>query len=264
MNLIVCIKQVPDPLYFDRITLDPVTKLVKREGVPLIMNPNDLNAVETALQIKDTYGGKITVLTMGPPQSMEVLEEALALGADEAILLSDRAFAGADAVATSYTLASAIKKFCEFDLILCGYETVDSGTRQVGPQLAEYLDIPHVTGVRSFKIENPEYLIAERRLENGYMKIEVTLPALIAVYNEANDPRIPTVSGIMNMASKSLKTYGLNEVGLISADVGLAGSPTQMAEMSEFKQNRRHEVFQGIPEEIVKQAIARLKELQAI
>jgi electron transfer flavoprotein beta subunit len=136
MDTVVCIKQVPHPDHFCQITLDPVTKAIRREGVPLIMNPVDRNAIEAALQLRDRFPGKVTVLTMGPPQSREALEEALAMGADEAILLCDRAFAGADAYATALTVAAAIKKFCPFSLVLCGSETVDSGTRMVGPMLA--------------------------------------------------------------------------------------------------------------------------------
>jgi len=264
MNLIVCIKQVPDPLYYDRIILDPKSKLVKREGVPSIMNPVDANAVETALRIRDIFGGKVTVVTMGPPQAAEILEESFAMGADEGILLSDRAFAGADATATARTLASAIKKIGQYDLVICGFETVDSGTRQIGPQLAEYLDLPHVTNTGEIRFEDPNLMIVTRKLENGYAKIAVDLPAVVAVSGSINEPRIPSVMGILSVASKPLMTYGLVDLHLRNEEVGLAGSPTQMADITEYKQKRLREIYQGDPTESVKKAVLRLKELQVI
>ena len=140
MDIIVCLKQVPHPDHFAEIVFDPVTKRLHREGIPLVINPVDRNAIAAGLQVKERFSGKLTVLTMCPPEAREALEEALAMGADEAVLLCDKAFAGADTFATAYTLAAAIRKFCPFNLILCGNETIDSGTSQVGPQLAEFLD----------------------------------------------------------------------------------------------------------------------------
>jgi len=179
MDTVVCIKQVPHPDHFCQITLDPVTKAIRREGVPLIMNPVDRNAIEAALQLRERFLGKVTVLTMGPPQSREALEEALAMGADEAILLCDRAFAGADAYATALTIAAAIKKFCPSSLVLCGSETVDSGTRMVGPMLAEFLDVPYATNVRAMNVASEEICLVEADLDSGCMKVELRSPALI-------------------------------------------------------------------------------------
>ena len=264
MDVVVCLKQVPHPDYFSKIVLDPVTKRVRREGVPLIINPVDRNAIETGLQIKERLSGKVTVMTMCPPEAREALEEALAMGADEAILLCDRAFAGADTFATAYTLAAAIKKFCPCSLILCGNETIDSGTSQVGPQLAEFLDIPHVTNARAIDSIGEDILLVERSLENGHMKVKVSLPALITVNKEINQPRLPSVAGIMEVAQKELKAYGLTDLGLSPEQVGLSGSPTQMAEFFESKQERRGEILRGEPEQVAKEALKRLRELNVL
>src|SRR5512136_720217 len=165
MDTVVCIKQVPHPDHFNQITLDPLTKAIRREGVPLVMNPVDHHAVEAALQLRDAFPGKVTVLTMGPPQSREALEEALAMGADEGVLLCDRTFAGADAYATALTIAAAIKKFCPFGLVLCGCETADSGTRMVGPMLAEFLDVPYATNVRAMNVTSEDICLVEADLD---------------------------------------------------------------------------------------------------
>ncbi len=264
MDIVVCLKQVPHPDYFAQLTIDPVTKRVRREGIPLVVNPVDRNAIGAGLQLRDRFSGGVTVLTMCPPEAKEALEEALAMGADKAILLSDRAFAGADTLATAYTLAAGIRKYCPFSLILCGNETIDSATSQVGPQLAEFLDIPHVTNVRAMDFIGEGRLLVERSLEHGYMKVEVTLPALITVNKEISEPRLPTVAGIMGVAQKELKTYGLTDLELSPEQVGLAGSPTQMSELSEFKQQRRGEILQGEAEQVTREAMLRLRELHVL
>jgi electron transfer flavoprotein beta subunit len=260
MDTLVCIKQVPHPDHFGQITLDPVTKAIRREGVPLVMNPVDRNAVEAALQVRDKFPGKVTVLTMGPLQSREALEEALAMGADEGILLCDRAFAGADAYATALTIAAAIKKFCPFSLVLCGSETVDSGTRMVGPMLAEFLDVPYATNARAMEFMSEETCLVEANLDNGYMKVEMKLPALITVNKAINEPRIPDVMGIIQLASKKLSTYRAEDLGLPAEKLGLAGSPTRVAGVWEFKKDRRSEVLQGSPKHMSSDAVARIRE----
>jgi electron transfer flavoprotein beta subunit len=260
MDTVVCIKQVPHPDHFAQITLDPVTKAIRRDGVPLVMNPVDRNAVEAALQLRERFPGKVTVLTMGPPQSREALEEALAMGADEGILLCDRAFAGADAYATALTIAAAINKFCPSGLVLCGSETVDSGTRMVGPMLAEFLDVPYATNVRAMNVTSEEACLVEADLDGGEMKVELHLPALITVSRAINKPRIPDVMGIIGVADKPLLTYGAKDLGLPAEKLGLAGSPTRVASVWEFKKDRRSEVLQGSPKHVSSDAVARLRE----
>lgn len=264
MDIVVCLKQVPHADHLSRITLDPLTKRLQRRGIPLVINPVDRNALELGLQIKRRFSGRVTALTMCPPEGKEALEEALAIGADEAILLSDKAFAGADTFATAYTLAAAIRKFCLFDLILCGNQTIDSGTAQVGPQLAEFLDIPHVTSVRAISFIDERALLAERPAENGSMKVKVYLPALVTVTKEINEPRLPTAAGIQEVAKKALKTYSLEDLGLAEDHVGLLGSHTQIAEIFEFEQRRRGEILRGEAEDVAREAVRRLRELHVI
>lgn len=266
MDIVVCIKQVPHPDYFSKITIDPVTKRMRREGIPLVINPADRNAIELGLQLKEQFSGKVTVISMGPPVVRQALEEALAMGADEAILLCDPAFAGADSLATAFTLAIAIKKFCACSLVLCGNETTDSGTAQVGPQVAEFLDVPHVTNVRKISFIEDGVLMAERALENGYMKVKAKLPALLTVTREINEPRLPSVMGIMSVAEKPLNVYGMEQIGVeLHEKVGISGSPTSMGEaLVESRQKRRNEIFQGDPEQAVKKAVARMRELRVV
>ncbi len=261
MDTVVCIKQVPNPDHFSRITLDPVTNAIRRDGVPLVMNPVDRNAIEAALQLRDRFPGKVTVLTMGPPQAREALEEALAMGADEGILLCDRAFAGADAYATALTIAEAIGKLCPFSLVLCGCETADSGTRMVGPMLAEFLDIPYATNVRRLEVSGEGLCQAEADLDGGWMTVELSLPALVTVSRAINEPRIPDVLGIIGVAGKPLATFGADDIGLAADRTGLAGSPTRVAGVREFKKDRHSEVLQGHPQHVSSDAVARLRQL---
>ncbi len=261
MDTVVCIKQVPHPDHFSHIALDPVTKAIRRDGVPMVVNPVDRHAVEAALQLRDRFPGRVTVLTMGPPQSREALEEALAMGADEAVLLCDPAFAGADAYATALTLAAAIKKLCPARLVLCGCETADSGTRMVGPMLAEFLDIPYATNVRQMNVSGEGTCVVDVDLDGCRMKVELGLPALITVNRAINDPRIPDVMGIMAVADKPLSTRGAQDIGLPAGQAGLSGSPTRVAGVREFKKDRRSEVLRGNPTHVSSDAVARLREL---
>ncbi|MDD5289132.1 MAG: electron transfer flavoprotein subunit beta/FixA family protein [Dehalococcoidales bacterium] len=264
MDIAVCLKQVPHPDYLSKVVLDPVTKRLHREGIPLVINPVDRNAIEAGIRLKERFSGKVTAVTMGPPEAQEALEEALAMGADTAILLCDRGFAGADTYATAYTLAMALTKSGKYDLILCGNETIDSGTSQVGPQIAEFLDIPHVTNVKALDFNTEGLLLAERSLEDGYMKVQARLPVLVTVNKEINKPRIPSVIGIMQVAGKTLKKYGLAELGLSVEQVGLSGSPTQTIEITETGQKHGGSVLQGEPAQVVKTVVSRLRELQAL
>ena len=263
LNIIVCIKQVPHPEHFSRITLDPTRQTISREGIPAIINPLDLHALEEALRIREESSGKVTVISMGPPQARCALEEALAIGADNAVLLCDKSFAGADTLATAYSLACGIKKLGRFALILCGNETIDSATGQVGPQLAEFLDIPHVTSVTQIAFEQGNSLIVRQALEGGYMKVRVKLPAVLAVSKEINQPRLPTVWAIMEARNKEMQVLGASDIGAAADMVGLAGSPTQVTGIFERDTKRRREILEGSPSQITKKAVDRLQELVA-
>jgi electron transfer flavoprotein beta subunit len=263
MELVVCLKQVPDPEHFSKITYDPVTRNIIREGIPAIINPLDRHALEAALQIKEAASGRVTVISMGPPQARPALEEALATGADRAVLLSDRAFSGADTLATARTLSAAICKLFPCDVVLCGSETVDGATGQVAPQLAEMLGLPHTSQVRRVQVQG-DTLEVERGLENGYVKLILKPPCLLAVGREADRPRLPTVAGIMEAASKELLTWDLADLGLSAQEVGLDGSAIQVVDVFPLGSGRRREVFTGAPQEAVKAAVRRLVELEAL
>lgn len=263
MEVVVCLKQVPDPEHFSRISYDPVTRNIIREGIPAIINPLDRHALEAALQIREAVSGRVTVISMGPPQARAALEEALATGADRAVLLSDRAFGGADTLATARTLAAAIRRLGPWDVVLCGNETVDGATAQVAPQLAEMLGVPHAAQVRRVGVEG-QSLQVERALENGYVKLLLKLPCLLAVGRGVNRPRLPTVIGIMEAASKELLTWGLGDLGLSPQQVGLDGSAIRVVDVVTLGSGRRREVFTGSAQEAVKAAVRRLVELEAL
>ncbi|EAX47959.1 electron transfer flavoprotein beta-subunit [Thermosinus carboxydivorans Nor1] len=224
MEIIVCVKQVPDTT---EVKIDPQTNTLIRQGVPSIVNPFDKNAVEAALQLKEKHGGRVTVISMGPPQAKDALKECLAMGADEAILISDRAFGGADTLATSYTLAAAIRKIGKFDLIICGKQAIDGDTAQVGPEIAEHLGIPQVTYVAKIDVDGNTVRV-EREHEEGYEVIETTLPVLLTVVKSINEPRYPTVKGTMKANRKEIPVLTVNDLDVDPERIGLKGSPTQV------------------------------------
>lgn len=224
MNILVCIKQVPDTT---EVKLDPKTGTLIRDGVPSIINPDDKAGLEEALILKDNLGAKVTVITMGPPQAKDALKEALAMGADKAILLTDRAFAGADTLATSLTLASAIKKL-DYDLIIAGRQAIDGDTAQVGPQIAKHLDIPSITYVENIEIEE-DSIIVNRSFEDGYQVIKAKMPLLITTLKEMNSPRYMKVSRIYDVYKEDLiETWNLGDIEVDIERIGLKGSPTKV------------------------------------
>jgi electron transfer flavoprotein beta subunit len=225
MNIVVLAKQVPDTT---DVKLDPKTGTLIREGVPSIINPDDKHAIEAALALREeTGGGKITVLSMGPPQAEDALREALAMGVDEAVLLSDRAFAGADTLATSYTLALGVRKVGEYDLVICGRQAIDGDTAQIGPQVAEFLELPQITYVRKIELKDGKAVVAERAMEDGYELIQAPLPALLTCIGGLNVPRYPTVKGIVKACrEQKIPVWGAADLGVTADAVGLNGSPT--------------------------------------
>ena len=226
MKIIVCAKQVPDTT---EVRIDPVKGTLIRDGVPSILNPDDANALEAALQIKDANEGTtVDVITMGPPQAMEMLRECMAMGADDSYLLSDRAFGGADTCATSTTIAAGIKKMGGADIIFAGRQAIDGDTAQVGPQIAQRLKLPVVTYVQKVEIQGDK-VIVERQLEDGYEKIEVQTPCLLTCVKELNEPRYMTISGIVDAYKKDITVWNHEDVKLDPAACGLNASPTQVA-----------------------------------
>ncbi len=257
MNIVVLIKQVPDTT---DVKMDKKTGTLIREGVPSIINPDDKHAIEEALRLREKFGGKVTVISMGPPQALDALREAKAMGTDENVLLSDRAFAGADTWATSYTLATAIKNAGEYDLIMCGRQAIDGDTAQVGPQVAECLGLPQVTYVRKLEIEG-KTLKAERALEDGFEKIETTLPALITVIAEINKPRYPSVKGIVEACREAeYPVWTAKDIKADPSKIGLDGSPTQVKRSFAPEPHGEGIILEGSTEEMAKDLVSKLKD----
>lgn len=243
MNIVVCVKQVPDT---NDVKIDKKTNTLMRQGVKSIINPYDMNAIETALCLRKEFGGKVTVISMGPSQVEESLKEAISLGVDEVVLLSDRAFAGADTLATSYTLAKGIEKIGDVDLILCGKQAIDGDTAQVGPGIAEHLDIPHVTYVEEIMETNNKNITVKRKIENGYEKIRVQLPTLLTVIKEINEPRLPSIRGILRSRQiGDIPVWTVEDLDLNEDFIGLDGSPTQVVSVSTPDLDVEAEIFDG-------------------
>jgi len=257
MKIVVTIKQVPDTT---EVRLDPRTGTLIREGVPSIINPEDKNALEAALSLRDELGGEVVAISMGPPQADDALREALAMGADRAILLTDRAFAGADTWATATTLGMAIQKIGDYGLILAGRQAIDGDTAQVGPQLAEYLSIPQITYVREFQVGDGR-VRAQRALEDGYELLDTALPALLTITKEANKPRYPTAPGIMSAyRERTVEHWGGTELRADPEGVGLKGSPTQVKRTFSPPPKEPGEIIQAAPAEAARQLVSRLRQ----
>lgn len=225
MRIAVCVKQVPDT---NEIRINLETGTLIRDGVPSILNNDDANALEQALQIKDANPDTtVTVLTMGPPQAREMLQECLAMGADEAILLSDRALGGSDTWATSNALAAGLRKAGPFDLILAGRQAIDGDTAQVGPQIAEKMGLPQVTYVKEFELEG-DMVTVKRALEDGYEKLRVKLPCVLTAIKELNTPRYMSVPGILRAAKAEIQVWSADDIGVDKTTVGLKASPTNV------------------------------------
>ncbi len=224
MNIVVCIKQVPNT---NEVKLDPVKGTLIRDGVPSIMNPDDKAGLEAALRLKDTMGAHVTVISMGPPQADAVLREAMAMGADDGILVTDRAFGGADTLATSTTIAAAVKQV-PFDLIITGRQAIDGDTAQVGPQIAEHLNIPNVSYAEDIKVEG-DTVTVKRQYEDRYHTVKVKMPCLITALSELNQPRYMTPGGIFDAyREKQVKVWTINDVEVDMDKIGLKGSPTRV------------------------------------
>jgi electron transfer flavoprotein beta subunit len=260
LNIIVCIKQVPDTA---EIKINPETNTLMREGVPSIINPFDLHALEAGIQIREQLGGKVTVLTMGPPQAEGSLREAISIGADEAVLLSDKVFAGSDTWATSYTLSQAIKKVGA-DIVFCGKQAIDGDTAQVGPETAEFLNIPHISYIRRIEEVKDNYIRVERLMDEGYDVVESSLPVLLTVVKELNQPRMPSLKGKMAAKKAGIRKIGMVDIEADENSLGLKGSPTQVRNIfaPDVKAERR--MIEGAPEEQVDNLIKELKEIKCL
>lgn len=260
MNIVVCIKQVPDAA---EVRINPETGTLMREGVPSIINPYDLHAIEAALRIREAAGGKVTALTMGPPQAENALREAISLGADEAILLSDKAFAGSDTWATSYALSKAAERLSA-DIIICGKQAIDGDTAQVGPEVAEMLNIPHVAYVKSIEVAGGGRIRVQRAMDEGYDVVESSLPVLLTVVRELNEPRLPSLKGKMAAKKAEIKKWGASDIGADEKDLGLGGSPTQVKKIFAPEARKDRMMLGGAAAEQVDALTAKLREMKCL
>lgn len=254
MNIVVCIKQVPDT---SEVRIDPVTNTIIREGVPAIINPFDENAIEEALRLREQQGGKVTVISMGPPQAETALREALAMGADEAMLITDRCFAASDTLATSYVLSTAIRTLGDYDLILCGKQAFDGDTAQVPPGIAEQLGIPQVTFAIGLEVDGKQVRV-RRMLENEFEIVETRMPALISVVKQINEPRRPGIKAKLAAKKKEITVW---DAACINAEVcrcGFDGSPTRVVRTFAPTRNIKGEKFEGEPREVATAVVERL------
>ncbi|MFH0728520.1 MAG: electron transfer flavoprotein subunit beta/FixA family protein [Pseudomonadota bacterium] len=263
MNIIVLIKQVPDTT---EVKLDPKTGNLLREGLKSIMNPEDRHALEAAIVLKETRGGEVTVLSMGPPQAIDVCTEAMGMGADSAVLLSDRAFAGADTWATSFTLGKTIEGLGAYDLIFCGRQAIDGDTAQVGPQVADYLGIAQVTSVREIETVDATHAIVKRQLEDGFERIKVVLPALLTVTKALNTPRYAHFGSLIDACKPNANIRVLNaaDIGVTVAQVGLEGSFTHVIKTFSPDFKRKSTLLKGTTEEAVQELIKKISESDAV
>lgn len=257
MRIIVCVKQVPDTT---EVQIDPKTGILQREGIEAVVNPLDMYALEEGVRLKEKHGGEVSVLSMGPPQAERALKEALALGCDKAFLLSDKIFAGADTLATAYTLACGVRRIGSYDLILCGLKTTDGDTGQVGPGLAEELGIPHVSYVRRILDVNSGTIAVERSIEDSYEEVEAPLPCLLTVTKEMNVPRLPSFMRKMQARKMPVTTWNVLELNGEKDRFGLEGSPTRVVKVFPPPPRLGGEVLAGDPKKQAEDLIQRLRE----
>lgn len=263
-RIIVCIKPVPDPKEWHRLKMHPETKTLIREGIGNIINPLDRHALEAALEIKDALGIEVVLLSMAPPFVTPQLREALAMGADSAVLLTDRVFAGSDTLATSRILARGIEEIGSFDLVFLGNFTLDGSTAQVPSQLAEFLGIPNVMHITRMELAEEGSLHLTRQIENGYVRLEARPPVLLSFTREANTPRFVTLPAILAAETKEILTLSNEELGLDESFIGLGGSPTKMADLLLRKKEREGTRIEGGPEEVAARIADKIYQLGII
>lgn len=260
MRIVVCIKQVPDSA---EVRINPETNTLIRDGVPTIINPYDMHALEAGLQIKEKTGGKVTVLTMGPPQAETALRDAIAMGADEAVLLTDRAFAGSDTWATAYTLSKAIEQIGA-DVVLCGKQAIDGDTAQVGPELAEFMDMPHISYIRKVVAVDAEKIVVQRLMDDGFDVVESALPVLLTAVKELNVPRMPSLKGKMAAKKAEIRKMTAADIKAGEGDLGLKGSPTQVKNIFAPEAKKDRKMLEGTVEEKIDTLVKELVGLKCI
>ncbi|HDM08554.1 MAG TPA: electron transfer flavoprotein subunit beta/FixA family protein [Candidatus Omnitrophica bacterium] len=259
MKIIVCIKQVPETT---NVKIDSEKGTLIREGVDSIINPFDMYAIEEGLRIKERLGeGEVIVISMGPPQADQALREAISMGADSAVLITDKKLAGSDTWATSYTLSKAIQKIGNYSLVLCGKQAIDGDTAQVGPGISSWLDIPQVTYVKKIRQISKDKAVVERMTEEGFDVIETPLPALFTVVKEINEPRLPSLKGKLRARKVEIPVWGVNELGLEEEKIGLDGSPTRVVKIFTPPPREKGMILEGEPQKVVDSLVEKLKDV---
>jgi electron transfer flavoprotein beta subunit len=261
VNIVVCIKQVPGTT---EVKIDPQTNTLVREGVEGIVNPFDTYALEEGVRLKERFGGVVTVVSMGPPQAEAALREAISVGADQAILLSDRAFAGSDTLATAYVLSRAIARIGDYDLVICGKQTLDGDTGQVGPELAQRLGIPFVAYVSKVEAIQDGQMRVQRLIEEGHELMEAPLPCVMSVVKEINVPRLPSLRGMMRAKGAQIPVWTARDLDIEADRVGVAGSPTRVIRVFFPQRTRKSQMLEGTAESQVEQLVERLRETKLI
>ncbi|WP_455367620.1 electron transfer flavoprotein subunit beta/FixA family protein [[Eubacterium] cellulosolvens] len=261
IKIVACIKQVPDTT---EVKIDSTTGTLIREGIPTVINPFDLHAIEEGLRIIERIGGRVIAISMGPPQAKEAVKDALAMGCHEGILLTDRAFVGADTLATSYTLACGIRKTGIFDLVICGMKTIDGDTGQVGPGLAQELGIPHIAYVSRICEITHDHIVVEKLVENGLEVIYCPLPCLITVVKGINEPRLPSLKLKLKARKAEIKKWGVKELKGEKHRYGLEGSPTRVIKIFTPKTLSKARIIGGTPRAQAEKLCLKLKEMKII
>lgn len=262
MNILVCIKQVPET---NKVEVDPVTGVLLRNGVDSKMNPYDLYALESALRLKEEHGGSISVISMGPPQAASIIKEAFAMGVDDGVLISDRRFGGADVLATSYAISQGIRKMNQFDIILCGKQTTDGDTAQVGPEVAEWLQIPSVSNVRKIVEVKDNCITIEMDMPNDIEITKVQFPCLLAVDKDIFQPRLPSYVKKMDTKDREVRMLSLDDMeDKDEKHYGLNGSPTQVQRIFPPESNNEREVWNGSGDDLTHRLFHKIKELKFV
>jgi electron transfer flavoprotein beta subunit len=262
MKIIVCLKQVPDTA---EVRINQETGTLIRDGVPSIINPDDKSALEEALRLKDELGAYVTILTMGPAQAKNAINEGLAMGADEGILISDRAFAGSDTWATATILTAAIEKIGDYSIIFCGRQAIDGDTAQVGPEITEFLNLPQITYVKNIEVKDKN-ILATRYSEDGDYLYETAMPVVFTAIKELNVPRYPRVKGIIEAFSEDqIKVWSVEDLDVDRTQIGLKGSPTKVFKTYVPVKSKKTEMIEGnTAQEKAKNLLNNLKALKIV
>ena len=255
MNIIVCIKQVP---ISNRTKFDNNTHTMIRDENTSVINPYDMYAIEESIRLKEKHSGNVSVISMGIPSVSDLLKEAMSLGADKGILLSDKRFAGSDTLATAYVLSLCIKKISKFDIILCGKQAIDGDTGQVGPALAEKLNINHVTNVKEIECVEGERIICHRLTEYGYERIQTRLPVLLTVVKEINVPRLPDIKSVLQAEESDVTVWNAEDINADTARLGLKGSPTRVIKAFTPVHNVKCDFITGSTEEQIDKLLKKI------